>query len=349
MHGDQLELGNLVFNDGSRNAVLQLNPATGNVSTNAQIEFDSSGGLCLETDGKMVVMHAIGGYDPHPEFICIDTTTGQQTILPDAQLMIEGEGMDMGADGNLRVSGHALLYDPVARNYTNIYGLFSVNPTNGQQTLIASNSHPLAWGIVVAPNSDIYVIENSSRNSLLRFRPSGSVWSVISTGGNLQFPEGLALDANGNVLVADANTHSVIRIAPNGGSQTIVSSGNNLAWPRGITVAPNGDIFVTDILSKKVLRIDPGTGAQSVLATNLGPEDIRFIDKARPRLGIRGSNGMVALSWTKAAINYHLEGSSQLFPLQWLTITNATTESTWQQELSLPVVPAFKFFRLRNN
>jgi len=61
----------------------------------------------------------------------------------------------------------------------------------------------------------------------------------VSSGNKLIAHSGVAVEANGQILVID-QVVGVVRIDPNNGSQTVVSSGGHLAGatggPTGLTV-----------------------------------------------------------------------------------------------------------------
>jgi streptogramin lyase len=330
--GDELALGNLVFLDGN-GVVGQFNPATGVATTNAQLENVMSEPV-VDSNSSLVVM--VNGF--WAVFIRINPRTGQQTSLSNEQLIQMGYGIGISPNGNLIVSGKAA---------NNVYGLFTVNPTNGHQTLIATNSRPLLYSVVVDKSGNSYVCENWQPVSLLRYSADGSTRSVITTGGYLQFPEQLALDQSGNVLVPDGQSHAIIRIDPSNGAQTLVSSGANISFPMGIAVAPTGEIFVGEAVNRKLLKIDPVTGAQTVMATNVALPALQFLDNTAPRLGQTRTGSALTLSWTRFGTNYQLEASSQLSPGSWAPVSSVPVETTWQEVVTLPITANSQFFRLQ--
>jgi hypothetical protein len=96
---------------------------------------------------------------------------------------------------------------------------------------------------------------------------------VVSAGGNLVQPRDVAIDANGDLLIAEYSypfnsTVSLVRVNPFSGAQEAFSSGSYATF----NVAANratGEIFIGDGAGLGVLRVDPITGAQTQL-TNLG-------------------------------------------------------------------------------
>ena len=90
------------------------------------------------------------------------------------------------------------------------------------------------------------------------------------TGREVSFngPSGMALDAAGNVIVADFGNHAIRRIAPDG-TVTTIAGGNGrgvrdgpvataqFAGPRDVAVHADGSIYVADSLGNRIRRIAP--------------------------------------------------------------------------------------------
>ncbi len=73
----------------------------------------------------------------------------------------------------------------------------------------------------------------------------------------LMSPVGVAMDANGNVLVSDSVNTRVYLFSSNG--EYLRELGNGTATflrPAGIAVASNGDIYVVDVLAHKLKKFD---------------------------------------------------------------------------------------------
>jgi sugar lactone lactonase YvrE len=93
-------------------------------------------------------------------------------------------------------------------------------------------------------------------------------------------PEGLTVDASGNVYVADYNNNSIRKIAPNGSVSTIAgdtsqgySDGNRTVAlfnsPNAVAVDSSGDIFIADT-SNNIIRKINATGVVTTLAGTPG-------------------------------------------------------------------------------
>jgi uncharacterized protein (TIGR03437 family) len=106
-----------------------------------------------------------------------------------------------------------------------------------------------------------------------------------ATNSPLNFPMGVAVDAAGNLLIADTYNHRVRQVAWDGRVRTIVGTGSSgmgvdgampatvaLRAPRGICTDRTGTLYVVDSSNHRVLRIPAGGVAQTV-AGNGSPGD----------------------------------------------------------------------------
>jgi len=95
-------------------------------------------------------------------------------------------------------------------------------------------------------------------------------------GANLKIPNQVAVDAAGNVYVADAGLGKVLMYAPGSGtSATPVSVGTGLTTPTGVAVDGAGDLFIADSGSGAVYEIPYGpsglnAAGQTTLISGLG-------------------------------------------------------------------------------
>lgn len=152
-----------------------------------------------------------------------------------------------------------------------------------------SNPHAVA----VANDGIIYVADRS--NSAIRaISPAGivttfagkkgQIGSADGVGGEAQFyaPEGLAIDAAGNLFVADTFNHTVRKITPAGEVSTLAGavgergflngtgSAARFLQPRSIAADAAGVLYVADSVSGQIRRISP---AGEVSALSFGGSD----------------------------------------------------------------------------
>ncbi|MEI6688130.1 MAG: hypothetical protein WCN97_02075 [Thermoleophilia bacterium] len=75
-------------------------------------------------------------------------------------------------------------------------------------------------------------------------------------------PIGIAVDASGNIYTANSGDNTVTKITPSGASSTLGTTGNK---PIGITVDSSGNVYTTNYLDSTVTKITPA-GVISTLA-----------------------------------------------------------------------------------
>ncbi len=73
-------------------------------------------------------------------------------------------------------------------------------------------------------------------------------------GGELGVPQAVAVDGAGNVYVADSGAAAIVKITP-GGMQTTVGTG--FSFPNGIALDGQGDLFVSDPFIDEVVKVRP--------------------------------------------------------------------------------------------
>jgi sugar lactone lactonase YvrE len=154
----------------------------------------------------------------------------------------------------------------------------------GDQALFDSPS-----GIAIAPNGDL-IVADTGNNRIRRVTFDGQVGTVAGDGhagyadqpGNkAQFngPIGVAVDAHGNIYVADSYNDRIRKIAPDGQVSTIAGKGtpgyadgdrNNALFdtPSGIVVASDNSLIVADTGNDRLRRISP-EGNVTTLPTEL--------------------------------------------------------------------------------
>ncbi len=98
------------------------------------------------------------------------------------------------------------------------------------------------------------------------------------------FPQGIAVDASGNIYVADRSNHRIRKILPDGTTSTIAGTGNagftngtvpvaKFNQPANVVVSPNGDIYVTEISNHCIRKISSGQ-----VTTLAGSGSAGFVD-----------------------------------------------------------------------
>jgi sugar lactone lactonase YvrE len=138
-------------------------------------------------------------------------------------------------------------------------------------------SDPFAFG---GTGGLIKVDPGTGRESKL----SANNQAVNASSGFFRFPQTIALDAKGNILVADIDayggTGGVIKVNPKTGKESKLSANNQavnashqlFADPIGVAVDPKGKVLVADDSAfggtGGIIKVNPKTGKESKLSAN---------------------------------------------------------------------------------
>src|SRR5262249_45879083 len=131
--------------------------------------------------------------------------------------------------------------------------------------------------------------------------------------GQLDGPTGIAVDANGNILVADTNNGRIAKFSPTGtflSTMGIKGIGyGQLGAPNGIAIDKLGNIYVADASKHVVEKLahdgtvvdegkGPSPGFYGPRRTAIGPDDsIYGVDQGRTRIVKFSLDGQVLTTW----------------------------------------------------
>ncbi|KKL28611.1 hypothetical protein LCGC14_2373400 [marine sediment metagenome] len=116
------------------------------------------------------------------------------------------------------------------------------------------------------------VVSDPTADAVLRVDPRTGGVDVISSGGHLYSPHGIALDAAGNVIaVVDYNNVTeygkIVHVDVSTGAQTVLAAFGHAANPWYPVVLPDGNILYSDYDSPaSIRRLDITTGGISIVS-----------------------------------------------------------------------------------
>jgi alpha-tubulin suppressor-like RCC1 family protein len=139
-------------------------------------------------------------------------------------------------------------------------------------------------------SGNLYVAD-AQHHRIRKVAPSGVITTVAGTGtagfsgddgpatsAALNSPLGVAIDAAGNLFIADTNNHRIRKVDTTGTITTVAGNGNygragdglpavwaELYGPGDVVVAPSGDLFIADTWNNVVRKVS-GSGIISTIA-----------------------------------------------------------------------------------
>ena len=175
-------------------------------------------------------------------------------------------------------------------------------------------------GVTVDAEGNLFFSE-SFENSIRRVDPSGIITTIAGTGergfagdggpaveAQLASPRGVAVDAAGNLFIADSGNHRIRKVDPSGVIATVAGTGiyepgvggfdgdggpaveAQLGVPSGVAVDVDGNLFIAVITFSNIRRVDPSGNITTIAGVG--------------RWGFSGDDG--------PAVEAHLSGPGDL-------------------------------------
>jgi uncharacterized protein (TIGR03437 family) len=150
---------------------------------------------------------------------------------------------------------------------------------NGGPAAAASLDFP--GGLAVDAAGNVY-ISDTHNNQVRRVAPNGVITAFAGAGDHgfggdggpavraaLDFPAGLAVDAAGNLYIADQHNDRIRRVSPDGMITTVAGTGEpgfsgdggpatgaQLDYPADVALDAQGNLYIADMYNNRVRRVD---------------------------------------------------------------------------------------------
>ena len=140
------------------------------------------------------------------------------------------------------------------------------------------------FGVAVDAAGNIYIADTGNRgNRIRKIDTDGNIFIIAGTGtpgysgdggpataAQLSFPSGVAVDAAGNIYIADSNNQRIRRVNIDGSIVTVAGGGNpsdgigddgpataaKLGAPSGVAMDAAGNIYIADTGNRRIRKID---------------------------------------------------------------------------------------------
>ena len=205
-------------------------------------------------------------------------------------------GVAVDASGNLYVAdsgNHTIRKITPAGVVTTLAGAGSDGSSDGTGAAARFFS---PTGVAVDASDNLYVAD-SGNHTIRKITPAGVVSTLAGTAGfsgssdgtgaaaRFNYPRGVAVDASGNLYVADADNHTIRKITSVGVVTTLAgtagsdgsSNGTGAAasfnFPYGVAVDASGNVYVADTENHTIRKIT-SAGVVSTLAGAAGSRGI---------------------------------------------------------------------------
>lgn len=141
----------------------------------------------------------------------------------------------------------------------------------------ATSAQIAVWGLTADSAGNLYLYGGDSR---IRKIAAGTITTVgggvappasaAALGAQLQYPEGLAIDANGNLYIAETGNHVVRKLATDGTLTLVAGNGTpgysgdggsatgaQLNSPAAVAIDPSGNLYISDSGNNVIREVTP--------------------------------------------------------------------------------------------
>ncbi len=135
--------------------------------------------------------------------------------------------------------------------------------------------------VAVDGQGSVYIADEGNHR-VRKVSPGGTITTIAGSGvagfsgdggpatsANLNYPQGVAVDAQGNVYIADTSNYRVRKVSPGGTISTFAGGGSSLGdggpataaqlnAPKGVAVDGQGNVYIADTNDNRVREVSPG-------------------------------------------------------------------------------------------
>ena len=256
----------------------------------AQAQLKSPGGVALDAAGNLLIADTgtarIRKVDPRG-VITTAAGSGQAGFAGDGQLAIAAQ---LSSPGAVAADAAGSLYIADTKNHR----VRKVMPSGFILTVagtgIAGTSPENAFapaaplnqprGLALDAAGALYIADTGNHR-VVRISPAGTLTTVAGNGSpglagdggravlaQLNSPNAVALDARGNLYIADTFNHAVRKVTPDGIITTAAGPAASLNFPGGVAVDANGAVYIADTWNHRIRLLDPSGAIRTIAGTD---------------------------------------------------------------------------------
>jgi sugar lactone lactonase YvrE len=289
---------------GDTGAIFKVDQASGTVSVLATSpQFRDPFGIAIDAQGNLLVVDE----DADPAGLGGNTGAvfrfapgSPPAALTSSPLFVDPRGIEVDSQGNVVIA------DSNAGPAGDAGAVFRFAPGGPPQPLASGPPFEAPTDVAIDAQGNVVVSDLAAdpaglgvdTGAVFRFAP-GSPPATLATSPLFKAPEAVAIDAQGNVVVADAagggagNPGQIFRFAP-GAEPGVLAAGSPFRDPGGVAIDAQGNLVVADFSadpgglgnSGAIFRFAPGSPPAALATSSLfgSPQGIAIVP---PRCGGR--------------------------------------------------------------
>ena len=202
---------------------------------------DSASDVVRKVSAATGIITTVAGTGHPTDLTTPDGDGGPATSAP-----VDISSVALDAIGNLYIAGGAAVrkVDAATGIITTVAGNFGFDSRSAGDGGPATSAHLLAAGIAVDSAGNLYIADDENGTVRKIAAASGIIATVAgnntngysgdggpATSAQLTAPQGVALDANGNLYIADTNNGLIRKVAPDSGVISTVAGHNDSYGP----------------------------------------------------------------------------------------------------------------------
>src|SRR3989338_708550 len=195
--------------------------------------------------------------------------------------------------GKVLYLGNGRRYD--AKNINNVINRIAGGGNDGRDGILALNAGLSGiFGIAIDGKGNIFISDKGA-NKIRKVTPDGLIYTVAGNGNisyngdnipatsaGISLPDGIAMDSQGNLFIAESGNDRIRKVSPDGVITTVAGTGiagyngdselatnAKLNEPLGVAVDGQGNLFIADFGNNRVRKISPDGIITTVVGTGI--------------------------------------------------------------------------------